>query len=217
MGQKVNPVGFRLVINNGNFSSVWYADKNSYAVNVHHDHVIRTYINGAFRNCAVSNIIIKRSDSCLSIIVHSARPGLVIGPKGRNIEKLKKYVSNLVMGDIEVEIIEVKNVSSNAMLVAKNICYQLEKRLSFKRAMKKAIQNSMHPKIKGIKVQCSGRLSGADIARSEWYKEGSIPLQKLKANIDYAVYEAHTTYGVIGVKVWIYSGDRSRIKMNVNA
>ncbi len=205
MGQKVNPVGFRLGINRS-WDSIWYAKKNDYSKFLIEDYKIRQYIRKNVINSGVSEIIIERSSKKCSVFIHTSRPGFVIGKKGSDIEKVKSKISKITDSEVFVNIKEIKRPELNAYLVAENIAQQLVKRIAYRRAMKKAIQSTMRLGAKGIKVCVSGRLAGNEIARTEWLREGSIPLHTLRANLDYSESEALTTYGIIGVKVWIYKG-----------
>ena len=205
MGQKVNPVGFRLGINRF-WDSIWYAKKNDYSKFLIEDYKIRQYIRKNIINSGVSEIIIERSSKKCSVSIHTSRPGFVIGKKGADIEKIKNKISKITDSEVYVNIKEIKKPELNAYLVAENIAQQLVKRIAYRRAMKRAMQSTMRLGAKGIKVCVSGRLAGNEIARSEWLREGSVPLHTLRANLDYAESEALTTYGIIGVKVWIYKG-----------
>ena len=206
MGQKVNPIGFRLGINRS-WDSIWYAKKNDYSKFLIEDYKIRQYIRKNIINSGVSEIIIERSSKKCSVSIHTSRPGFVIGKKGADIEKIKKNISKITDSEVYVNIKEIKKPELNAYLVAENIAQQLVKRIAYRRAMKRAMQSAMRLGAKGIKVCVSGRLAGNEIARSEWLREGSIPLHTLRANLDYSEAEALTTYGIIGVKVWIYKGE----------
>ena len=206
MGQKVNPIGFRLGINRG-WDSVWFAKKGDYGKYLIEDYKIREYIKKNIQNAGVSEVIIERSGKKCSVFIHTSRPGFVIGKKGSDIEKIKGKISKITDSETSVNIKEIKKPELNAYLVAENIAQQLEKRIAYRRAMKRAMQATMRLGAKGIKVCVSGRLAGNDIARSEWLREGSIPLHTLRANLDYSEAEALTTYGMIGVKVWIYKGE----------
>ena len=205
MGQKVNAIGFRLGINQVS-ESVWYAGKE-YAVQLHEDLKIRAYIKKALDQASVCRIDIERLVKKMVITVHSAKPGVVIGPKGTNIEKIKTQLGKLSNCEISINIVELRRPESNAVLIAESRALQLEKRISFRRAMKKSMQSAMRFGALGIRVNCAGRLGGAEIARTEWYREGRVPLHTLRANIEYGIARANTTYGVIGVKVWVYKGD----------
>ncbi len=206
MGQKVNPIGFRLGINRS-WDSIWYAKKNNYSKFLIEDYKIRQYIRKNIINAGVSEIIIERSLKKCSVSIHTSRPGFVIGKKGSDIEKIKNNISKITDSEVYVNIKEIKKPELNAYLVAENIAQQLVKRIAYRRAMKRAMQSTMRLGAKGIKVCVSGRLAGNEIARSEWLREGSVPLHTLRANLDYSESEALTTYGIIGVKVWIYKGE----------
>ena len=206
MGQKVNPVGFRLGVNRG-WDSVWFAKKKQFGKNLIEDFKIREYIKKNVVNSGVSKIMIERSSKKCFVTIHTSRPGFVIGKKGSDIEKIKKNISKLSNHEITLNIKEIKKPELNSYLVAENVSQQLIKRISFRRAMKRAIQSALRVGAKGIKICVSGRLGGNEIARSEWIREGSVPLHTLRADVDYAESEALTTYGIIGVKVWIYKGE----------
>ena len=206
MGQKVNPIGFRLGVNRS-WDSIWYAKKNDYSKFLIEDYKIRQYIRKNIINSGVSEIIIERSSKKCSVSIHTSRPGFVIGKKGSDIEKIKNKISKITDSEVFVNIKEIKKPELNAYLVAENIAQQLVKRIAYRRAMKRAMQSTMRLGAKGIKVCVSGRLAGNEIARSEWSREGSVPLHTLRANLDYSESEALTTYGIIGVKVWIYKGE----------
>ena len=202
MGQKVNPVGFRVLVNH-NWDSVWYDDTN-YASNLVKDINIRKKIVKEYAYCGLSKILIERAGNRTTLTIRTAKPGVLIGKKGADIDKIKRMVEQMGEKDVSIKIAEVDKPDIDAKVVAYNIAKQLENRAAFRRVVKKAIQNAMRFGINGIKIMCSGRLGGAEIARSEQYKEGSVPLHTLKSNIDYATDTAHTTYGTIGIKVWIY-------------
>jgi len=206
MGQKVNPTGIRLGIVKDH-TSVWYADKSEYADKLLNDLQVRSYLDGQLKNASVSRIEIERPAQNAKITIHTARPGIVIGKKGEDVEKLRNAASDMMGVPVQINIEEIRKPELDGKLVAQNVANQLERRVMFRRAMKRAVQNAMRLGAKGIKIQASGRLGGAEIARTEWYREGRVPLHTLRANIDYATYEAHTTYGVIGVKVWIFKGE----------
>tara|TARA_B100000945_G_scaffold11250_1_gene8855 strand:+ start:65 stop:751 length:687 start_codon:yes stop_codon:yes gene_type:complete len=206
MGQKVNPVGFRLGVNRS-WDSIWFAKKGDYGKYLIEDYKIRQFIKKNIKNAGVSEIVIERSSKKCIVSIHTSRPGFVIGKKGSDIEKIKNKIQKITQDDVSVNIKEIKKPELNAYLVAENIAQQLEKRVAYRRAMKRAMQGTMRLGAKGIKVCVSGRLAGNDIARSEWLREGSIPLHTLRANLDYSEAEALTTYGMIGVKVWIYKGE----------
>ena len=206
MGQKINPIGLRLGINRG-WDSTWFAKKKDFGRYLIEDFKIRNYIKKNITNSGVSEIIIERSSKKCTVSIHTSRPGFVIGKKGADIEKIKKNIMKITESEVNVNIKEIKKPELNSNLVAENIAQQLVKRVAYRRAMKRAMQGTMRLGAKGIKVCVSGRLAGNDIARSEWLREGSIPLHTLRANLDYAESEALTTYGMIGVKVWIYKGE----------
>ena len=206
MGQKIHPTGIRLGIVKDH-TSVWYADKSEYATKLLNDLKVRSYLEGQLKNASVSRIEIERPAQNAKITIFTARPGIVIGKKGEDVEKLRNAISEMMGVPVHINIEEIRKPELDAQLVAQSVASQLERRVMFRRAMKRAVQNAMRIGAKGIKVQVSGRLGGAEIARSEWYREGRVPLHTLRADIDYATYEAHTTYGVIGVKVWIFKGE----------
>ena len=206
MGQKVNPVGLRLGINRS-WESVWYAKKNQYGKLLIEDHKIREYIRKNILNSGVSQVTIERTSKKCIVSIFTSRPGFVIGKKGSDIEKIKKNLSKISSSEISLNIKEVKKPELNAFLVAENIAQQLVKRIAYRRAMKRAMQSALRLGAKGIKVSVSGRLGGNEIARTEWLRDGSIPSHTLRADIDYAEAEALTTYGIIGIKVWIYKGE----------
>ena len=206
MGQKVNPAGLRLGINK-DWTAKWYASSKDFSKTLENDMKIRKFLSKKLKNAAVSSITIERSNKKTEVKISTAKPGVVIGHGGEEIEKLKTGLNKLVNEEIQVSIIEVKNPDLDALLVADNIASQIENRGSYRMAQKRAIRNTMKAGAKGIKTLCSGRLNGAEIARSEGYNEGTTPLHTLRANIDYATSEADTTYGKIGVKVWIYKGE----------
>ncbi|MDA9624007.1 30S ribosomal protein S3 [Pelagibacteraceae bacterium] len=206
MGQKINPIGFRLGVNRG-WDSVWFAKKKEFGKYLIEDFKIRKYIKKNITNSGVSEVIIERSSKKIIVSIHTSRPGFVIGKKGADIEKIKKNIKKITDSDITLNIKEIKKPELNANLAAENIAQQLVKRIAYRRAMKRAMQSAMRLNAKGIKVMVSGRLAGNEIARTEWLREGSIPSHTLRANIDYGVAEALTTYGIIGIKVWIYKGE----------
>ena len=206
MGQKVHPTGIRLgVVKDHN--SVWYADSKTYAKNLINDLEVREYILKKLDAASVSRVKIERPAQTARITIFTARPGIVIGKKGEDVEVLRSTVSAMMGVPVHINIEEVRKPDLDAKLVAQNVAGQLERRVMFRRAMKRAVQNAMRAGAKGIKISLAGRLGGAEIARTEWYREGRVPLHTLRADIDYATYEAHTTYGVIGVKVWIFKGE----------
>jgi len=206
MGQKVNPIGFRLGINRG-WDSIWFSKKREYGKLLIEDYKIREYVKKNVVNSGVSQVLIERTSKKCIISIYTSRPGFVIGKKGSDIEKIKNKLSNLSENEIILNIKEVKKPETNSFLVAENIAQQLVKRISYRRAMKRAMQSALRLGAKGIKVSISGRLGGNEIARTEWLREGSVPSHTLRADIDYAEAEALTTYGIIGIKVWIYKGE----------
>ena len=207
MGQKIHPTGFRLPVTR-NWSSRWYASNKNFATMLAEDLKVREYLKGRLKNAAVSRILIERPAKNARITIYSARPGVVIGKKGEDIENLKAELTRRLGVPVAVNIEEVRKPEIDAQLIADSITQQLEKRIMFRRAMKRAMQNAMRLGAQGIKLMSSGRLNGIEIARCEWYREGRVPLHTLKADIDYGFSEAKTTYGVIGVKCWVYRGDR---------
>lgn len=206
MGQKMHPHGLRVGIIK-DWNSKWYANKKDFSDYLVEDHKIREYVKKKLFISGISKIEIERTAKFVKVNVYTAKPGLVIGKGGQLAESLKNDLQKMIGKDVNLNIVEVKNIDLDAQLVAENICAQLERRISFRRAMKQAMQKTMKAGALGIKTSVSGRLGGADMARTEFYKEGTIPLQTLRADIDYGFYEANTTYGKIGVKVWIYKGE----------
>jgi len=206
MGQKIQPTGFRLPVAR-NWTSKWYASHRDFAKMLNEDIKVRNYLKRRLKSAAVSKILIERPAKNAKITIHSARPGVVIGKKGEDIESLKSVLAKMLGVSVHVNIEEVRKPELDAQLVSASITQQLEKRIMFRRAMKRAIQNAMRLGAQGIKIMSSGRLNGAEIARCEWYREGRVPLHTIKADIDYGVSEANTTYGIIGAKVWIYKGE----------
>lgn len=206
MGQKVSPVGLRIGINK-DWQAKWFAPKTEVGTLLNKDIKIRKFLSKRLKDAAVSDIIIERKKNMTEVILHTAKPGVVIGHGGEEIEKIKKELSSLVDENVKVSIMEIKKPDMVAQIVADNIAHQIEGRVSFRIAQKRAIRNTMKAGAKGIKTLVSGRLGGAEMARSEGYTEGMIPLHTLRANVDYALSEAHTTFGLIGVKVWIYKGE----------
>lgn len=206
MGQKVHPVGFRVGVNK-NWNSVWYANKKDYRKNLNEDIKIRKYLKKKLKQAGLSSISIERMGTKVRITLNTSRPGIVIGKKGSEIEKLKKELKNLTESEVLLVIREIKKPEMDAQLIAENIAMQLVRRIAFRRAMKKGVLQAMKSGAQGIKVMCSGRLAGADMARTEWYIRGRVPLQTLRADIDYGVAEAYTTYGLIGIKVWLCKGE----------
>ncbi|MDO9207920.1 MAG: 30S ribosomal protein S3 [Sulfuricurvum sp.] len=206
MGHKVNPIGLRLGINR-NWESRWFPNFKTAAVSLGEDYKIRTFLKKELYYAGVSNIVIERTAKRLRVTIIAARPGIIIGKKGSDIEKIKDSLNKLIGKPVALNIKEEKKAQASAQLVAENVATQLEKRVAFRRAMKKVMQNAQRAGAKGIKVSVAGRLGGAEIARTEWYLEGRVPLHTLRAKIDYGFAEAHTTYGVIGIKVWIFKGE----------
>ena len=206
MGQKIHPTGFRLAVSR-NWASRWYASNNDFAGMLAEDIKVREYLKGKLKNASVSRVLIERPAKSARITIFSARPGVVIGKKGEDIENLKKELASRLGVPVAVNIEEVRKPEIDAQLIADSITQQLEKRIMFRRAMKRAMQNAMRLGAQGIKIMSAGRLNGIEIARTEWYREGRVPLHTLRADIDYATSEAKTTYGIIGVKVWVYKGD----------
>ena len=206
MGQKIQPTGFRLPVAR-NWTSKWYANHKDFSKMLNEDIKVRKYLKERLKSAAVSKILIERPAKNAKITIHSARPGVVIGKKGEDIEALKSVLAKMLGVSVHVNIEEVRKPELDAQLVSASITQQLEKRIMFRRAMKRAIQNAMRLGAQGIKIMSSGRLNGAEIARCEWYREGRVPLHTIKADIDYGFSEANTTYGIIGVKVWIYKGE----------
>jgi small subunit ribosomal protein S3 len=206
MGQKVNPVGLRLGINR-TWDSRWFASRGEYIRLLHEDMRIREALTADLKQAAVSKIVIERPHRKCRVTIHSARPGIVIGKKGADIEKLRKKVGAMTSSEVHINIVEVRKPETDAQLVADSIAQQLERRVAFRRAMKRAVQSAMRLGAEGIRINCSGRLGGAEIARMEWYREGRVPLHTLRADIDYGVSTAHTAMGTCGVKVWIFKGE----------
>jgi small subunit ribosomal protein S3 len=206
MGQKVHPTGIRLGIIKKH-TSVWYADSATYADKLLADIKARTFIQDKLKSASVSRVDIERPSQTAKVTIHSARPGIVIGKKGEDVEKLRSDIARILGVPVHVNIEEIRKPDIDAVLVAQGVAQQLERRVMFRRAMKRAVQNAMRQGALGIKIMVSGRLGGTDIARTEWYREGRVPLHTLRADIDYATAEALTTYGIIGVKVWIFKGE----------
>ena len=205
MGQKVNPIGLRLGINR-TWDSRWFAD-NEYAKMLHEDLKLREYLRSKLVQAGVSRVVIERPAKKARITIHTARPGVVIGKKGADIEVLRKTLSKMTGNEVHLNIVEIRKPELDAQLVAENIGQQLERRVAFRRAMKRAVQSAMRLGAQGIRINCSGRLGGAEIARMEWYREGRVPLHTLRADVDYGVATAKTTYGTCGVKVWVFKGE----------
>ncbi len=207
MGQKIHPTGFRLAVLK-NWSSKWYANNQNFATMLNEDIKVRSFLRSKLAHAAVSKIVIERPAKNARITIHSARPGVVIGKKGEDIELLKGQLQKMMGVPVHINIEEVRKPEIDAQLIADSIASQLEKRVMFRRAMKRAMQNAMRLGAQGIKIMSSGRLNGIEIARSEWYREGRVPLHTLRADIDYATSEATTTYGIIGIRVWVYKGEQ---------
>ncbi|HNQ92028.1 MAG TPA: 30S ribosomal protein S3 [Alphaproteobacteria bacterium] len=205
MGQKVNPIGIRVGINR-TWDSRWFSAKD-YAAKLIEDLKLREFVQDKLKAAGISKVIVERAAKNTRVTVHTARPGVIIGKKGADIEKLRKQLGDKSGSDVSLNIVEIRKPEIDAQLVAEGIAQQLERRVSFRRAMKRAVQSALRLGAKGIRVNVSGRLAGADIARMEWYREGQVPLHTLRADLDYGTAEASTTYGIIGVKVWIYKGD----------
>jgi len=206
MGQKVHPTGIRLGISKP-WVSTWYANTKDFPEMLFGDHKVRTFLTKELKAASVSKIVIERPAKSIRVTIHTARPGIVIGKKGEDVEKLRLVVSKIAGVPAQINISEIRKPELDAKLVADSIASQLERRVMFRRAMKRAVQNAMRQGAEGIKIQVGGRLGGAEIARSEWYREGRVPLHTLRADIDYATAEAATTYGIIGIKVWIFKGE----------
>ena len=215
MGQKVNPISLRLGINRG-WDSVWFAKKRDYGKFLIEDYKIREYIKKNVINSGVSQVIIERTSKKCIVSIYTSRPGFVIGKKGSDVEKIKRNLSKISSADVSLNIKEVKKPELNSYLVAENIAQQLVKRIAFRKTMKRAMQSALRLGAKGIRVCLSGRLAGNEIARTEWLREGSVPLHTFRADVDYAEAEALTTYGIIGVKVWIYKGEIFSTNLNKN-
>ncbi|MFZ9346923.1 MAG: 30S ribosomal protein S3, partial [Burkholderiaceae bacterium] len=206
MGQKIHPTGFRLAVSR-NWASRWFANHRDFGRMLNEDIKVREYLRGRLKSAAVGRVLIERPAKNARITIYSARPGVVIGKKGEDIENLKTQLAAMMGVPVHVNIEEIRKPEIDAQLIADGIAQQLEKRIMFRRAMKRAMQNAMRLGAQGIKIMSSGRLNGIEIARTEWYREGRVPLHTLRADIDYATSEAKTTYGVIGIKVWVYKGD----------
>jgi small subunit ribosomal protein S3 len=207
MGQKIHPTGFRLSVTR-NWGSRWYAGNSNFATMLNEDLKVRAYLKAKLKNASVGRIVIERPAKNARITIYSSRPGVVIGKKGEDIEVLKSALTKMMGVPVHVNIEEIRKPETDAQLIADSIAQQLEKRIMFRRAMKRAMQNAMRLGAQGIKIMSSGRLNGIEIARKEWYREGRVPLHTLRADIDYGFGEAETTYGIIGIKVWVYKGDR---------
>lgn len=206
MGQKVNPISFRLGINK-TWDSRWFADGKDYADKLHEDFKIRAYLKKKMGAAGIARILIERPNKKAVISIHTARPGVVIGKKGADIEKIKKDLSQFTKDDVQLNIVEVRKPELDSTLIAESVAQQLERRVTFRRAMKRAVQSALRMGAEGIRINVSGRLGGAEIARMEWYREGRVPLHTLRADVDYGIATALTTYGIIGVKVWVFKGE----------
>ena len=206
MGQKVNPYGFRLGISKKQNAN-WYAKGKDFSSNLIQDLKVRDHLNTKLKNSSISKIELERTADTFIVNIHTARPGIIIGKRGEEIENLKKAVEKIVKGPSQINIIEVKKPDLDAQILAEGVAQQLEKRVMFRRAMKRTVQSALRQSAKGVRIEVSGRLNGAEIARTEWYREGRVPLHTLRADIDYGTAEALTTYGIIGVKVWVYRGE----------
>jgi small subunit ribosomal protein S3 len=206
MGQKVSPIALRLGINR-TWDSRWFAEKNEYPKLLMEDRKIRSLVNSLKATAAISKIVIERPHKKCNVTIYSARPGILIGKKGSDIELIKNKIQKITNTDVSINILEVKKPEIDATLVAESIAQQLERRVAFRRAMKRAVQTALRMGAGGIRINCGGRLGGAEIARTEWYREGRVPLHTLRANVDYGVATAQTTYGAIGIKVWIFKGE----------
>lgn len=206
MGQKVSPIGLRLGINR-TWDSRWYADGAAYGELLHEDFRIREYIRKGRTQAAISKVVIERPHKKCRVSIHTARPGVLIGKKGADIETMRRSVQNMTDSEVHINIVEIRKPEIDAVLVAENIAQQLERRVAFRRAMKRAVQSAMRLGAEGIRINCGGRLGGAEIARTEWYREGRVPLHTLRADVDYGTATGHTAYGTCGVKVWIFRGE----------
>ena len=207
MGQKINPIGLRVGINR-TWDSRWYADGDDYSQLLHEDLAMRKHVLKLQRRAGISKVVIERPHKKCRVTVHTARPGILIGKQGSDIEKLRGQLAALTQADVHLNIVEVRKPEVDATLVAEGIAQQLERRIAFRRAMKRAVQSTMRLGALGIRINAAGRLGGAEIARMEWYREGRVPLHTLRADIDYGFTEAKTTYGIIGVKVWVFNGEK---------
>ncbi|RCL00354.1 MAG: small subunit ribosomal protein S3 [Candidatus Tokpelaia sp. JSC085] len=206
MGQKINPIGLRLGVNR-TWNSRWYANTGEYGELLHEDMIIRNYLMQDLRSAGVAKVVIERPHKKCRIAIYSARPGLIIGKKGADIERLRRKLADMTDVDTSLNIIEVRKPEIDAVLIAQSIAQQLERRVAFRRAMKRAVQSAIRLGAEGIRINCSGRLGGAEIARMEWYREGRVPLHTLRADVDYGISEARTAYGSCGVKVWVFKGE----------
>ncbi|MET3559967.1 small subunit ribosomal protein S3 [Bartonella japonica] len=206
MGQKINPIGLRLGVNR-TWDSRWYADSGEYGRLLHEDLKIRLYVLEELKQAAISKVVIERPHKKCRVTIHSARPGLIIGKKGADIEKLRRKLSEMTSAETSLNIVEIRKPEIDATIIAQSIAQQLERRVAFRRAMKRAVQSAMRLGAEGIRINCSGRLGGAEIARMEWYREGRVPLHTLRSDVDYGTAEAKTAYGICGVKVWVFKGE----------
>lgn len=206
MGQKVSPIAIRLGYIE-NWRSLWFAEKKDFARNVVEDYKIRQFVRKRFAQAAIAKVVIERLGEKIKVVIHTARPGVIIGRRGADIDRLRSELAGISSKEITIDPREIKNPSADAQLVAQNVAFQLEKRVAFRRAMKRAIDQALSSGVKGIKIRCSGRLNGVEMARSEKYQAGKLPLQTFRARIDYGFAEALTTYGLLGVKAWVYKGD----------
>lgn len=206
MGQKINPVGLRLGINK-TWDSRWFATGGEFASKLHEDIAIRKYLKKNLNSAGISRIIIERPTKKARVTIHTARPGVIIGKKGADIEKIKKDISKFTRDEVHLNIVEIRKPEIDSTLIAESIAQQLERRIAFRRAMKRAVQSALRLGALGIRINCSGRLGGNEIARMEWYREGRVPLHTLRADVDYGVASALTTYGIIGIKVWVFKGE----------
>jgi len=205
MGQKVNPIGFRVGITRG-WESVWYANDKNFGDQLREDIKLRSYVKARLKHAGVSRIVIERPADKIKVTVHTSRPGVVIGKKGAEIDAVRGELVRKFGREVQVFIVEVRRPEAEAQLVAENVAFQLERRVAFRRAMKRAVQSALRMGAKGVRINCAGRLGGAEIARTEWYREGRVPLHTLRADVDYGFAEAKTTYGIIGIKVWVFNG-----------
>jgi len=205
MGQKVNPIGFRVGITRG-WESVWYANDKNFGDQLREDIKLRSYVKARLKHAGVSRIVIERPADKIKVTVHTSRPGVVIGKKGAEIDAVRGELVRKFGREVQVFIVEVRRPEAEAQLVAENVAFQLERRVAFRRAMKRAVQSALRMGAKGVRINCAGRLGGAEIARTEWYREGRVPLHTLRADVDYGFAEANTTYGIIGIKVWVFNG-----------
>jgi len=216
MGQKVNPIGFRVGIVR-NWESIWYASDKSFGTQLREDIKLRRHVKARLKHAGVSRIIIERPAGKIKVTVHTSRPGVVIGKKGSEIDAVRNELVKEFNQEVQVFIVEVRRPEAEAQLIAENVAFQMERRVAFRRAMKRAVQGAMRMGAKGVRINCAGRLGGAEIARTEWYREGRVPLHTLRAEIDYGFAEAHTTYGVVGVKVWVFNGIKLGDTIDANA